>query len=145
MSDPATETTRTHALLLLALFLALAAGCGRTGPLAEVQGKVLYGGSPVAGASVVFAPDPTRGGTGPLAIGETGPDGSFALTTEGHSGVSPGWYRVTVMAIAPSTDTHAEPPRCLLPDRYRDPEASGLSCEIKPGLKNDVTLRLDEK
>lgn len=132
------------AVLLVA---AAVAGCGKAGSLAEVHGQVLYGGSPVAGACVVFVPDPGHGGSGPLASAETGADGSFVLQTEGQPGAPPGWYRITVMALAPPTGDPGgrryEAPRCLLPDKYRDPGLSGLVCEIKAGLKNDVMLRLD--
>jgi hypothetical protein len=50
------------------------------------------------------------------------------------------------MAMSVATPSYAgevSGPRSILPDKYRDPDLSGLSCQIKPGLDNLITLRLE--
>ena len=132
-----------------ALLILMAPGCHR-GPVAlvSVKGKVLYQGYPVTGGILVFAPDPNRGGSGPLARAETDADGSYVLKTKDALGAEPGWYRVTIMAVAPAYPAPSGVPsfpvsRSMLPEKYRDPELSGLSCEIKAGLDNNVNFNLD--
>jgi hypothetical protein len=113
------------------LALLLLAGCGRHDePLVAVEGHVFFHGAPLSGGTVVFAPDPERGGDGPLARAEIGPDGHYALSTGDAAGAGAGWYRVTVAA----------PP---LPRRYTDPERSGQRVEVKPGAPNTIDLHLD--
>ncbi len=111
-----------------------------------VRGKVFYRGAPLTSGLIVFAPDSTRGTEGPLARAEIRSDGTYELHTEGTAGVNPGWYRVTVMALEPAAAASVAPPalqRSLLPDKYRDPELSGLVREVKAGQENLLDFRLE--
>ncbi len=124
-----------------ALALATAGCAGGTAPPMPVRGTVLYCGSPLRAGTIVFVPDPTRGGRGPLARADIRADGTFALQTDRGDGVPGGWYRVTVAAVAPA-DPGAVP-RSLLPARYGDPELSGLECEVRPGQVNRFNFNLE--
>jgi hypothetical protein len=109
------------------------AGCGSGGNQAEpVTGRVLYRGAPLTGGTIVFAPDPERGGDGPLAWGEIGPDGQYTLKNDVGEGAVAGWHRVTFSA-APGTK---------LPSRYSDPARSGQTCEVKSGQANEINFEL---
>jgi hypothetical protein len=119
--------------LIVGLGLLGAAGCGQEGPLPQVQGQVFYHGRALPGGTIVFTPDPERGGRGELACGEIQPDGRYVLHTGEDLGAVAGWHRVTV-AAAPATG---------LPRKYRDPELSGQSCEVKAGQLNTIDLHLD--
>ncbi len=117
------------------LLLVLGAGCGS--PESErvpVGGQVFYRGQPLAGGTIVFAPDPERGGRGPLALGEIGADGRYTLRTDDQPGAVPGWHRVTVAGAGGES---------VLPNRYRDPEHSGLHRQIHPARANVIDLSLD--
>lgn len=130
--------------LLIAFPSLLAVGCeGNSTPLAPVHGRVLRGGKPVPGATLVFTPDSSRGTAGPMARAETAPDGTFVLRTANAYGAAPGWYRVTVMVLEDG-GAAAGPPRSLLPDRYRDPELSGLSCQVRAGVENRIEFNVDD-
>jgi hypothetical protein len=121
--------------------LLLLVGCNRpNADLAAVQGRVFYQGKPLAGGTVVFTPDPERGGSGPLAVAAIQPDGRYTLTTEGRPGAVPGWHRVTV---APPSPAEGGTLTCDLPCRYRDPERSGQCYEVKAGEANAIDLRLE--
>jgi hypothetical protein len=114
-------------------FALVLAGCGGADDRPEaVSGHVLYRGKPLAGGTIVFEPDPERGGDGPVAGGEIGPDGRYALRPEDGSGVSPGWHRVTFAAASGTT----------LPLRYSDPARCGQSCEVKAGRANEINFDL---
>jgi hypothetical protein len=120
-----------------AWFLLLAAGCGPgMEERAPVQGQVFYRGRPLAGGTIVFTPDAERGGRGPLALGEIGADGRYTLRTEGRPGAVPGWHRITVAAGRGPDDS--------LPRRYRDPERSDLSRQVRAGQANVFDLHLGE-
>jgi hypothetical protein len=124
--------------LWLGLLLLPAFGCGRgADKLEPVEGQVFYKGKPLAGGTIVFAPDPERGGHGPLAFAEIQPDGRFTLRTGETAGAVVGWHRVTVASASP---TAAVPG---LPAKYCDPERSGQRCEVKPGQPNTIEIRLD--
>jgi hypothetical protein len=111
-------------------------GCGKSSEtLAPVQGQVFFRGKPLAGGTIVFTPDPQRGGHGPQAWAEIGPDGRYHLQTTGQKGATPGWHCVTV---APSKHDSSR-----LPARYRDPEQSGQHFEVKPERVNLCDLHLD--
>ena len=131
------------------LFLGMA-GCGGSADpasLARVDGQVIYQGQPLTCGTIVFVPDPMRGNHGPLASATIQRDGSFVLSTGDASGAVPGWHRVTIVAL--EEKPAVEPgrsfavPRSLLPDKYSDPDLSGLSWEVKPGQENHVQFSLD--
>jgi len=133
---------------VLVLFAVALGGCGSsTAPLAEVQGKVSYKGSLLQSGTVVFTPDASRGGRGELAHGEIQSDGSFTLRTGTAAGAVPGWHRVTVAAVQPPTNPppghRYAVPVSLIPEKYRDPELSGLVREVKPNQVNTVKLELE--
>jgi hypothetical protein len=141
--------TRRWFRSLAAGVLLLAAGCGSTGHDAfrPVRGRVLYRGVPLSGGTIVFSPDPERGGSGPLAVAEIQPDGFYVLKTADHPGVAAGWYRVTLVALlAPMNPAPGQawvPARSLLPAKYRDPELSGLSCQVRDDQENNVDFNLE--
>lgn len=116
-------------------------------PLAPVTGKVLYRGAPLPTGTVVFMPDVTRGGYGPAAHAEIQKDGSYRLRTDGADGAALGWHRITVLAIEPPPIELPKEqfvvPRSLVPEKYRDPELSGLVREVHLGKVNQIDLHLE--
>jgi hypothetical protein len=62
-------------------------------------------------------------------------------------GAPAGWYRITVVATADAAVAGRGEsftiPRSLLPDRYRDPELSGLVREVKAARPNSIDIDLD--
>lgn len=130
----------------LCLLTVLAAGCDTgTDVRVPVRGKVCFQGVPLASGLIVFSPDPARGG-GPLAQAEVRADGAYDLRTEDGAGAVPGWYRVTVVALQAQMPTPGQPfavPISLLPDKYRDPELSGLVREVKAGRDNRIDFNLE--
>jgi hypothetical protein len=127
--------------------LALMAGCQQgTGPLTPVHGKVTYRGIALQGGTIVFAPDASRGGSGPLALAEIQPDGSYTLRSGEAYGAVSGWHRVTVAAVytpGATAGQHFAVPLSVVPDRYRDPQLSGLICEVKADLPNVFNFNLE--
>jgi len=126
----------------------LAAGCdGGEGSLAPVRGTVFYRGAPLQRGTIVFTPDALRGSDGSLARADIQPDGTYRLQTGESHGAALGWHRVTIVAQedvpAPAADHSFVIPRSLLPDKYRDPELSGLTCEIKAGQENVIDFHLE--
>jgi hypothetical protein len=136
------RTFRRLPIFLACCFPALLAGCGESAApaLAPVAGKVFYHGRPVARGLIVFVPDESLGGDGPLSKATIGPDGSYVLRTGDGVGAAPGAHRVTVAAV--ETAAGGEP-RSLLPDKYRDPDRSGLRCEITAGRANTLNFHLE--
>lgn len=130
------------------LILLLITGCsgeGANGP-APVAGKISYRGQPVTRGTIVFAPDPLRGGEGDPVRTSIQPDGRYQMPGADKQGVAPGWYRVTVAAVDMGPIDPGSPilvPRSLLPEKYRDPELSGLSCEVKAGRDNTINFNLE--
>jgi hypothetical protein len=116
--------------------LVLSLSCGSSSPpLAPVQGRVFYRGKPLTGGTIVFTPDPQRGGHGPQAWAEINAEGRYHLYTAGQKGATPGWHCVT---IAPCKNDSGR-----LPARYRDPEQSGQHFEVKPDRVNLCDLHLE--
>jgi hypothetical protein len=136
------ERMRPVVLFWIVLLIPLLVGCGqdRSKPT-PVQGQVYYKGRPLSGGTIVFTPDPERGGRGPMAFGEIHSDGHYSLITEQQPGAVPGWHRITVLgAVPPAEEGEKAVP---LPAHYSDPEHSGLVCKVKPGVLNIQDLRLD--
>ena len=114
--------------------------------LAPVKGRVFYQGAPVHTGTIVFTPDPARGGSGPMSQAEIRSDGSFDLQSGEKRGAAVGWHRVTIVAIDATIQSGGNNqysiPRSLLPDKYRDPDSSGLGCDVKSGRENVIDFNL---
>jgi len=124
------------------LVAVLVAGCdSEPASLNPVRGKVTYHGSPLYTGTIVFTPDESRGTTASLARAEIRQDGTYDLWSLDVRGAKAGWYRVTIMAVEGSAGGGV--PRSLVPDKYRDPELSGLACVIKPDQENVVDFNLE--
>jgi hypothetical protein len=128
--------------------IAFSSGCeSRQDSFGLVRGKVFCKGRVVPAGTIVFTPDMLRGTTGPLARADIQPDGSYALQTKGVPGAVPGWHRVTVLSQESSprigSDEDFRQPRFWVPEKYRDPELSGLSCEVRGGRENKIDFDLD--
>jgi hypothetical protein len=132
--------------LLLGLLLG-SSGCDPgLEPLAPVKGRVFYQGVPLHTGTIVFTPDAARGGSGPMSQAEIRSDGTFVLQAADKPGAVVGWHRVTIVAVdvplRSGGETQFTIPRSLLPDKYRDPDSSGLSCEVKAGRENAIDFNL---
>jgi hypothetical protein len=142
--SPILARSRGLALTLLVLLLGCDAG---TGTLATVRGRVSYRGIPLRTGTIVFTPDPIRGHGGLQARADIGTDGTYVLRTGDTAGAALGWHRVTIMALEPGAQivpgAAFSIPRSLLPDKYRDPELSGLTCEVEAGKENVIDFNLE--
>jgi hypothetical protein len=120
-------------------------GCGSGDGLVPVHGKVFYKGQPLTHGTIVFTPDTSHGTSGPLASAEIQADGTYRLTSGAAAGAIAGWHRVTVLSVEPreGNGPRFTVPRSLLPEKYRDPVQSGLTCEIKPGKENGINFNLE--
>lgn len=154
--------------LIVAVVVGSLLGCQRAGGPAtqKVSGKVTFNGQPVEGAIVTFAP---KSPGAKAAAGTTDASGRFQLTTLAPGdGAVAGSYGVTVIKpvrpTGPPADSGAVPPEAeeavkkakeeakkgggeekeLLPEKYKSPEKSGLTAEVKAGQKNDFTFDLKE-
>lgn len=130
-----TLRTPLNGLVLLSL-LGLAGCDSKPPPLIAVHGRVTLFDVPLRSGMVVFTPDAERGTYGPNAMGTIGPDGQYALMTDGSPGVTPGWYRVTVACLQPPSGSR-------IPERYQDPLLSGLRAEVRVGTDNVFDWRLE--
>jgi len=145
----------TCALILTAV--GVFAGCSDQATLdgtTAVTGKVLYNSAPVEGATVTFTPS----GEGRAASGRTDAAGQFQLTTlTASDGVLPGAYNVAISktevqgaltgeAAQAYFEEHNEPPKVkttdLLPVKYKNPTASGLTATVSEGGENAFTFEL---
>ena len=118
-------------------------GCGsKSEKKQSVQGTVWYRGMPLPGGVIIFVPDEARGNSGPLCRSSIAADGNFHLAQE----VPSGWYRI---AIAPLPTEAESLPSVSVPypgpaRRYRNPELSGLTGEIRNSAENHFEFVLDD-
>lgn len=127
----------SRALLCLAVAMS---GCGGSeSNFAEVRGKVLIDGKPLATGRVTTMPDHGRG-----AQGTINGEGDFTLSSgDLGAGAVPGTHHVAVVAIEePTTFTLGVPSKSLVPPKYANPETSGLTIDVKAGEVNEVVLEL---
>ena len=78
----------------LALFLALAAGCGQGEKLYDVSGTATYDGKPIPAGIIYFDPDPMKGGTGTQGFASI-IDGKYTTAVNGR-GIRGGPYAVRI-------------------------------------------------
>lgn len=136
---------RTWAGLLLLSCGLMLAGCG-SGSNGTVSGKVSYKGQPLKGGNVSIIPK--KGGTLSSPIAEDGsykiskvPIGSATITVETKSlrpvpqKSLPGPYAKAPKDVLPQ-GVQGDPKRYVrIPDKYADPEGSGLSLDVKGGVQ----------
>jgi len=99
-------------------------------------------GRPLPHGSVMFRP-----AVGPPAKGLIGTDGRFDLTTyQPGDGVRPGPAAIRVVCSEPNQLVDGELVRgaSLIPERYGDFSASGITIEVAPGMA-PVELKLTTK
>ena len=152
--------------LILALFavtLVALLGCSgepQVAGVVPVTGTVKQKGSPLAGATVTFAPAGQTAGAR-AASGKTDDSGRFKLTTlKADDGALPGDYQVTVTKTETIGKTYtieeaneyynknqkSPPPpetKHLLAEKYSKGTTSGLKASVKKGDKNDFTFEVE--
>lgn len=146
-----------HAALVLVIVVMSIAGCGggdkkptnrpKTVP---VTGTVTHKGSPVAGAKVSFVPVSS---TDVGAIGLTKDDGTFELMTfEAGDGAIPTQFKVTVsktvveggeLSESSLNTSKAGETKYLIPQKYSNPNTSGLAVKVEDGKTNDFKFNVD--
>lgn len=147
--------------LLLGVMAVVCSACGKDDrpPVAPVQGRVLYRGKPVAGATVTFV----HQGAPRHSYGTTDEQGQFTLTTfEPEDGAIVGVNRVTVVKSAmpgaelggdiPDPEAYSRAmekadqslePTSELPSRYADAGTSGLEVTVEAGENRPVLELVD--
>ncbi|NBO92960.1 MAG: hypothetical protein EBV06_11715 [Planctomycetia bacterium] len=125
-------------------------GCGSG--LSSVTGKVMYKGTPAAGAVVVFHP---KGASpeSPRPTGAVKENGTFSLETITTPGAAPGDYSVTVVWDAPATgkklkkgmggEDEREAKADRLGGKYSNLNTTPLKVTINPGSNQLEPFQLD--
>lgn len=142
---------RTSCFLLLAGVL----GCSgyQTGDrekVVPVSGTLTFQGKPLEGYRVTFMPTDGRR----PAIGVTGADGKFELgTNEVGDGAVAGAHKVAFVWAPPTVGEPGQEsindnpanlpkPKVKIPDKYGDPEKSGVTQEVPARGISDLTFDL---
>ena len=128
--------------LLLAVCCVAPLGCGRSGGLYPVKGKVLHNGAPAVGATVSFY---RKGGTDRAQEhtpqGVVGEDGTFELASPAGKGAVPGEYIVLVEWKVGAGKARGRSPGLSAPDRFKgrylNPDNPQLHALVKP-TSNDL-------
>jgi hypothetical protein len=140
----ASRAIRSTVRLGLASALLVLAGCGWPAPTGSIAGTVRFGGKPVAAGRLTVL---CEGGNKPVFFADI-KDGGYSV-----NGAPVGAARVTVQVFPtqPSADKsptfpggaaalpipanvpRAGKPASGFPERYLNPNTSGLRCEIRPG------------
>ncbi len=138
-----TSTPKTVACVLLLAVLLVFAGCGERLPeTVPVSGRVTWQGEPLGEGRIVFHPQAVAKGLRERpAIGELDEQGRFALSTfRTGDGAVPGDYRVCVFSYVSdqaSAEDDVSIPETVwrIPQRYGNPQQSGLTATIPAGSK----------
>lgn len=158
---------RILSLFIVGLLAATLSGCGGSSdagrvPVYPASGTVTLFGSPLAGATVAFAPIDGQ----PTAFGNTDSAGNFQLTTyDFGDGAAAGNFKVVISKHAPAAsggggdfdgadheaaevaasghDAEGEKAGAnLVPGNYSSSDDTPLSAEVKSGGENKFTLEI---
>ncbi len=138
------------------------AGCGGDGSTTQtehVEGVVTLDGTPVSDATVTFAPVDEKKGV--MATGTTDEEGRYTLTIirgEAGAGTAAGEYYVGVVKNKlPPEDPDTDDPNYgkedpnpyddpkityIVPQKYNDPQKSGIKATVEAGKENDIPIKL---
>lgn len=131
-------------------------GGSSTGPkTSPVSGTVTQGGKPLEGATIRFVRADGKGG----AAGRTDANGRYTLSTaKPGDGAEAGQYKVAITKfeqaaatgsssekdyVPPKEGESAPPPKSLLPEKYGNPDASGLTATVKDSGENKFDFTVD--
>jgi hypothetical protein len=133
-----------------ALSLLFMAGCSEeSGPACfPVNGQVFYDNQPLAEAMIVFHPLDAESPDVPRPLAYTDNEGRFELTTlKPRDGAPAGDYAITVelRELKADGDEMVRDGPNLLPDRYRDPQTSGLQFSVVKGMNEMAPLELENR
>ena len=139
------------------LIVITSVGCGGSDKFAKArpatvtaEGSVVYKGKPIAGATIVAAPD--EGSFAAAAV--TDSSGKFKLSAfPPKAGAVPGQYSVTITAVEPAPvielpegvhedDIQRPPAKHLIPQKYSDATKSGLRLDLPPEGRTDLDFDL---
>jgi hypothetical protein len=158
------NVVRTAIVGLLCLLLPFAIGCQKGPKLVKGGGTVMFKNAPVAGATVTLVyPDKD------ISVGATDDNGKFTLTTGGRAGAPVGKAKVSVSKVKTQyqqtkaaealrpTDMinqmktqgegmkgESDKATNELPDKYNNPDTSGLEATIPPEGVEDLQFNLVE-
>jgi hypothetical protein len=131
--------------------IALCGGCSKGPRLGSVRGTVTFNDQPLAKGTIVFETAGARPATGRIENGQI----ADITTFDTGDGVPVGSHKVAIFASADAASAVVDDPgkggptpgpnymsgKSLIPERYNDPEKSGLVAEIKSG-DNSVEFKL---
>jgi hypothetical protein len=110
------------------------ASCSNRPTLHHVAGKVVYKGRSLEGAVVMFHPEDAALQKQPFPQGVVGNDGSFQLSTYSlNDGAPAGRYKVTVTLEIVPEGGERDDSYIASPQRYTDPDTSGLTADVPSG------------
>jgi hypothetical protein len=149
--------SRLAKLLILSLIIHSVGCASDPGPVATVEpsvpasGVVTFKGKPLPGYQVVLMPEGDRR----PAMGTTDAEGKFVLgTNEPGDGAPPGKSKVAISWAGPESTVDAvdqsaidDPskmpkPSIVIPDKYTNPETSGLTAEVPEGGTGELKFDL---
>ncbi|MEX2309854.1 MAG: hypothetical protein WD738_19945 [Pirellulales bacterium] len=131
--------------ILLMLFAATV-GCGGK-ELAEVRGKVTFGGQPVTSGVLVFSPIAKSEDQAPgkSSTGDIQPDGSFQLSTHQiHDGAIVGRHRVRFIPSI-DDDEKVDSPRMTSSDYSHLTLPADYVTEVESGKDNEINIELVQR
>jgi hypothetical protein len=128
---------RLSGLTLATAFTLCCIGCGQSNGLYPVSGKLLYKGTPAAGATVYFHRKNATDGLAEQTLqGVVADDGRFSLASPAGTGAKPGEYVVLVEWKEGAGKKKGRSPGLNAPDRlrhrYLNPNKPLLQAEVKP-------------
>jgi hypothetical protein len=137
-------TQRWRVGVVVALFLAPCAGCGKRQAFYAAQGKVFLDGKPAEGALVVLHPATDAGPDSIRPTARVAADGTFTLnsyvaeTRVTTPGAPPGEYVVTITWLPPDVREYVEKNRGgELPDKLQGKYASAATSPLPHATVRD--------
>ncbi len=126
---------------LMVLFLTGCGGGSDRDATYSVKGKVIYKGSPVTQANVMFVPEHGR-----PASGTSDDQGEFILTTYSNGDGAPsGEHQVLVTKLEPASPNDPYATRkSLVPEKYGELKTSPLKQSVKAGENSEITIELKD-
>jgi hypothetical protein len=133
-------------LVPLGAFVAVCAAACNSSGLYPVSGKVLFNGTPAAGATVTFVRKGNTPAQDSTPQGVVKDDGTFTLVGPAGPGASPGEYVVLVEWKDGAGKTRGRAPALNAPDRlkkrYLDPSRPLLTANVEPKTNNLAAFEL---